>query len=67
MTLQKVLEQYVQHYVKILFRARKGEVLTHAENLGVAYYRQSAQRVQALIDAPRPAWADLQFTKPTRL
>lgn len=66
MSLQKVLEQYVKHYVDILFRARKGEVLTHAENLGVAYYRQSAQRVQALIDAPRPAWYDLHFEKKPR-
>lgn len=66
MTLQKVLEQYVKHYVRLLFRARKGEVLTHAENLGVAYYRQSAQRVQALIDAPRPEWYDLHFEKKPR-
>ena len=61
--MKKVLEQYVQHYVRILFKARQGQVLTQAEKKGVAYYRQSAQRVQALIDAPTPEWTYLKFEK----
>jgi hypothetical protein len=37
--------------------------MTQAEKKGVAYYRQSAQRVQALIEAPTPEWVGLQFSK----
>jgi hypothetical protein len=61
--LQKVLEKYVRHYVRILFKARKGQLLTPAENKGVAYYRAAAERVQALIDAPTPAWVAVKFEK----
>jgi hypothetical protein len=63
--MKRVLEQYVQHYVRILFKPRQGAVMTHAEKMGVAYYKAAAQRVSALIDAPKPAWVDLQFKPKT--
>lgn len=65
--MEKVLEQYVKHYVRLLFKQRGGAAMTHAEKQGVAYYKAAAQRVQALIDAPRPAWYDFQFEQKTRL
>ena len=69
--MQKVLEQYKEHAFNILFRAKKrgsintnGEsVLTPAQRKGYAYYRAAIQTLQALIDAPRPAWYDLKFEK----
>jgi hypothetical protein len=61
--MEKVLQQYVQHYVRILFKPRQGKTLTHAEKMGVAYYKAAAQRVQVLIDAPTPEWVGLQFSK----
>ena len=64
--MQKVLEQYVKHYVRLLFKQRGGEVMTHAEKLGVAYYKAAAHRVEALIDAPKPAWYDFKFKAPPR-
>ena len=63
--MEKVLQQYVQHYVRILFKPRQGKTLTHAEKMGVAYYKAATQRVSALIDAPKPAWVDLQFKPKT--
>jgi hypothetical protein len=65
--MQKVLQQYVEHYVRILFKRRGGEVMTHGEKKAVAYYKAAAQRIEALIEAPKPAWADLHFTKGVRL
>ena len=63
--MEKVLQQYVQHYVRILFKRRQGKVLTYGEKKAIAYYKAAAQRVSALIDAPKPAWVDLQFKPKT--
>ena len=63
--MEKVLEQYVQHYVRILFKPRQGRTMTNAEKRGVAYYKAAAQRIEALINAPKPAWVDLQFKPKT--
>jgi hypothetical protein len=64
--MQKVLQQYVEHYVRILFKPRQGAAMTHAEKLGVAYYKAAAQRIEALINAPTPEWVGLHFIKPRR-
>ena len=63
--MKKVLEQYARHYVRIAFKPRQGKVLTNAQKRGIAYYKAAAQRVSALIDAPKPAWVDLQFKSKT--
>jgi glucuronate isomerase len=59
--MQKVLQQYVEHYVRILFKRRGGEVMTHGEKKAVAYYKAAAQRIEALINAPTPEWVALKF------
>ena len=64
--MEKVLQQYVKHYTRLLFKRRGGEVMTHAEKQGVAYYKAAAQRVQALIEAPTPEWVALKFKAPRR-
>src|ERR1035438_962067 len=57
--MEKVLQQYVQHYVRILFKPRQGKAMTHAEKMGVAYYKAASQFRQcalahALTATPQP-------------
>ena len=63
MSLEKVLAQYVKHYIRIAFKPRGGKALTQAQKEGIAYYKAAAARVQALIEAPTPVWVGLQFSK----
>lgn len=64
MTLEKVLQQYAKHIIRIKQRAHTMKSnLTHGERKAVAYYTAAAQAVQALIEAPTPAWVGLQFEK----
>jgi hypothetical protein len=67
--MKKVLVQYQRQVCKIYSRAHTKQqgTLTAAQQKGVAYYRAAIQTLQALIDAPKPAWVDLCFTKSTRL
>jgi hypothetical protein len=69
--MQKILEQYKDHAFNILFLAKKkgqvnaaGEsILTPAQHRGYAYYRAAIHTLQALIDAPTPAWVGVKFSK----
>ena len=64
MTLQQVLEQYAKRIIRIKQKAHAMKSnLTHGERQAIAYYTSAAQTVQALIDAPRPAWYDFKFEK----
>jgi hypothetical protein len=66
--MQKVLAQYAEHISRVYTKAhtKQGGILTEAQKKGIAYYRAAAERVQALIDAPTPAWVLLQFTPKRR-
>jgi hypothetical protein len=57
-TLKTVLEQYHSHVLKL---AKKKPSVNQRK--GIAYYTASAERVQALIDAPTPQWVGLQFKR----
>lgn len=53
--MQKVLEQYAKHIIRINQKAHAMKSnLTHGERKAIAYYTAAAQAVQALIDAPTP-------------
>jgi len=56
--MKQVLEQYAKHILRL---ANKKP--SHAQNKGIAYYIAAAERVQALIDAPTPAWVGMQVKK----
>jgi hypothetical protein len=49
--MKSVLEQYVKH---LLHLANKKP--THARSKGIAYYTAAAERINALMNAPTPAW-----------
>ncbi len=57
-TLQQVLDQYVRHIVRLTKKAP-----SHARSKGIAYYIAAAERVNALMNAPTPAWVLAQFKK----
>lgn len=61
--MKNVLAQYAQRITNIYARAaRRGQdELTDAQKKGVAYYTAAAETVQALMDAPTPAWVFLEF------
>jgi hypothetical protein len=59
--MKKVLEQYAKHITRILTKAQGN--LTYAQKKGLAYYTVAAERIQALIDAPTPAWVHAQSKK----
>ena len=63
--MKKVLVQYQRQVCKIYSRAhnKQQDVLTVAQQKGVAYYCAAFETLQALIDAPRPAWYDFHFDK----
>lgn len=61
MTLQAVLEQYLDHLMRLVNKPP-----TANRKRGIAYYRATIQTLQALIDAPRPEWYDLHFEKKLR-
>lgn len=62
--MQKVLDQYAKRIIRINHRAHALKShLTHGERRAIAYYTAAAHAVQALIDAPTPAWVGLQFSK----
>jgi hypothetical protein len=73
--MKKVLEQYKEHAFRILMKAKKrgdvdpegSSVLTPNERKGYAYYRAAIQTLEALINAPQPAWVGLAFDKTIRL
>lgn len=50
--MKKVLDQYIAHAERA---KRKGIMSAYG------YYLAAAERIQALINAPKPAWVDLQF------
>jgi hypothetical protein len=58
MSLQSVLEQYIKHIARL---ANKRPSVNRIK--GLAWYNAAAQRVLALIEAPKPAWVDLQFKR----
>ena len=60
--MNKVLQQYAKHILRINQRAHAMKSnLNHGERKAIAYYTAAAQGVQALIEAPRPAWYDFTF------
>jgi hypothetical protein len=65
--LEQVLEEYKEHAFRILFKAPKDAEgcakLTTAQSKGFAYYRSAIQTLQALIEAPKPEWVDVQFKR----
>ena len=59
--MHTVLEQYAKHMQRLMYKAVNEErPLTHKERLGISYYRAAASAVEALIDAPTPAWVGAQ-------
>jgi hypothetical protein len=58
MSLQSVLEAYIKHIARL---ANKRPSVNRTK--GLAWYNAAAQRVLALIEAPKPAWVDLQFKR----
>jgi hypothetical protein len=67
-SLESVLDIYAKHIIRINHKvhAMKSN-LNHGERKAIAYYTAAANAVQALIDAPKPTWVDLTFTKGKRL
>jgi hypothetical protein len=63
--MKKVLDRYTEQISKIYSRAQRRQQgkLTAAQQKGIAYYRAAIETVQALIDAPTPAWVFLKFEK----
>ena len=60
--MHSILEQYAKHILRL---ANKKP--SNARSKGIAYYTAAAERVQALIEAPTPAWVGLKFEKSVRL
>lgn len=64
--MQKVLDHYHKHITRIMCRAAKTKRdMTYNERKGVAFYSAAFHAVQALMDAPTPAWVGLTFAKET--
>ena len=61
--MKKVLEQYKDHAQNILHKVSVTQVFTAKQRKGYAYYRAAIESLQALIDAPKPAWVELRFSK----
>ena len=61
--MKKVLDQYISAVSRQLKRRnRQGrEQFTAKENKAIMYYGEAAQQLKGIIDAPKPAWVDLQF------
>jgi hypothetical protein len=59
--MKKVLDTYARHIARLMQKES-----TAKRRAGIAYYRAAAETVQALIDAPTPAWVGLKFTHPQR-
>ena len=55
MSLQLVLEQYAKHIHRLMRKPA-----SRKRDMGLAYYIASAERVQALMDAPTPAGVGAQ-------
>lgn len=55
--MKRILEQYAKHIIRINHKVHDLKSnLTHGERKAIAYYTAAANSVQALIDAPTPAW-----------
>jgi uncharacterized protein YutE (UPF0331/DUF86 family) len=59
--MKKVLEQYMDHAQHILNKVAATQVFAAKQRKGYAYYRAAIQTLEALIDAPKPAWYDFKF------
>ena len=66
--MKKVLDKYTEQISKICSRAyakQQGQ-LTPAQKRGMSFYTAAIETIQALIDAPTPAWVGLKFMHPQR-
>jgi len=59
--MNKVFDQYVTHLQR-LYKKKPSESV----NKGIAYYTAAAETLEALINAPTPAWVGLKFEHPLR-
>jgi hypothetical protein len=61
--MKKVMEQYAEHISRIHSKAyyKQHGYLTAAQKRGMSFYTAAIETVQALIDAPKPAWYDFKF------
>jgi len=66
---EKVFNQYIAHISKQMNRRnrRESDSFTSNEEKAITAYGRAAQQLKALIDAPKPTWVDLKFTKSIRL
>jgi hypothetical protein len=58
MKLSETLDQYARHIVRL-----QSKPPSVNRSKGIGYYMASAERVQALLEAPTPNWVYLQFKR----
>ena len=66
--MKKVMEQYAEHISRIHSKAyyKQHGYLTAAQKRGMSFYTAAIETIQALIDAPTPAWVGLKLMHPQR-